>query len=48
MPFLREAITNSIENKKIVVQKNMVFKMIDDFLSKAKFKDFFNKNVAAL
>jgi hypothetical protein len=29
-------------------EKNMVFKMIDTFLTKRKFKDFFQKNVAAL
>ena len=29
-------------------EKNMVFKMIDTFLTKKKFKDFFTKNIAAL
>lgn len=29
-------------------EKTMVFKMIDTFLTKKKFKDFFQKNVAAL
>ena len=29
-------------------EKNMIFKMIDTFLTKKKFKDFFQKNVAAL
>jgi len=29
-------------------EKKMVFKMIDTFLTKKKFKDFFQKNVAAL
>jgi len=29
-------------------EKNMVFKMIDTFLTKKKVKDFFQKNVAAL
>ena len=29
-------------------EKNMVFKMIETFLTKKKFKDFFQKNVAAL
>ncbi len=29
-------------------EKNMVFKMIETFLTKKKFKDFFNKNIAAL
>jgi len=29
-------------------EKNMVFKMIDTFLIKKKFKDFFAKNIAAL
>ena len=28
--------------------RNMVFKMIDTFITKKKFKDFFQKNVAAL
>lgn len=28
--------------------KNMVFKLIDTFLTKKKFKDFFQKNIAAL
>jgi len=29
-------------------EKNVVFKMIETFLTKKKFKDFFNKNIAAL
>ncbi|OFX20873.1 MAG: transcriptional regulator [Bacteroidetes bacterium GWA2_31_9] len=29
-------------------EKNMIFKMVDTFLTKKKFKDFFQKNVAAL
>lgn len=29
-------------------EKNMVFKMVDTFLTKKKFKDFFQKNVAIL
>ena len=29
-------------------EKNMIFKMIDTFLTKKKFKDFFNKSIAAL
>lgn len=29
-------------------EKSIVFKMIDTFLTKKKFKDFFNKNIAAL
>jgi transcriptional regulator with XRE-family HTH domain len=29
-------------------EKSMVFKMIDAFLTKKKFKDFFQKNIAAL
>lgn len=29
-------------------EKNMVFKMIDIFLTKKKFNDFFQKKVAAL
>jgi transcriptional regulator with XRE-family HTH domain len=29
-------------------EKHMVFKMVDTFLTKKKFKDFFKKNVAAL
>jgi hypothetical protein len=28
--------------------KQTIFKMIETFLTKEKFKDFFNKNVAAL
>ena len=28
--------------------KNMIFRMIDKILTTKKFKDFFNKNVAAL
>lgn len=28
--------------------KQTIFKMIETFLTKMKFKDFFNKNVAAL
>jgi hypothetical protein len=46
-----------IEDKAITVElilgidqedRNMVFKMIDTFLTKKKFKDFFQKNVASL
>lgn len=29
-------------------EKNMIFKMIDTFLTKKKFKDFFKNNIAAL
>jgi len=29
-------------------EKNMVFKMVETFLTKKKFKDFFNKNIASL
>jgi hypothetical protein len=29
-------------------EKNMVIKMIETFLTKKKFKDFFNKNIATL
>jgi transcriptional regulator with XRE-family HTH domain len=29
-------------------EKSMIFKMIETFLTKKKFKDFFNKNIAAL
>jgi Mlc titration factor MtfA (ptsG expression regulator) len=29
-------------------ERSMLFKMIDSFLTKKKFKDFFNKNVASL
>ncbi|WP_430906562.1 hypothetical protein [Maribacter sp. 2-571] len=29
-------------------ESSMIFKMIDSFLTKKKFKDFFNKNVASL
>jgi transcriptional regulator with XRE-family HTH domain len=42
-----------VEQVKLIEQldseeKNMVFKMIDTFLTKKKFKDFFHKNIAAL
>jgi hypothetical protein len=42
-----------LEQVKLITQldakvKNMVFKMIDTFLTKQKFKDFFAKNVAML
>lgn len=29
-------------------EKNMVFKMVDTFLTQKKFKDFFAKNIASL
>jgi transcriptional regulator with XRE-family HTH domain len=29
-------------------EKNIIFKMIDTFLTKKKFKDFFQKNIAAM
>ena len=29
-------------------EKSMIFKMVETFLTKKKFKDFFNKNIAAL
>lgn len=29
-------------------EKSMVFKIVDTFLTKKKFKDFFQKNIAAL
>jgi hypothetical protein len=29
-------------------EKNMIFKMVDTFLTQKKFKDFFAKNVASL
>ena len=29
-------------------EKNMIFKMVETFLTKKKFKDFFNKYIAAL
>ena len=29
-------------------EKNMIFKMVETFLTKKKFKEFFNKNIAAL
>lgn len=29
-------------------EKNMVYKIIETFLTKKKFKDFFNKNIATL
>ena len=43
----------SVEQLKLIQEldqeeKNMVFKMIETFLTKKKFKDFFNKNVAML
>ena len=49
----------TIEDKSLVEQvkliqgleleeKNMVFKMVDTFLTQKKFKDFFKKNVATL
>jgi transcriptional regulator with XRE-family HTH domain len=49
----------TIEDKSLVEQikliqgleleeKNMVFKMVDTFLTQKKFKDFFQKNVATL
>ncbi len=42
-----------MEQVKLIAQlepdeKNMVFKMMDTFLTKKKFKDFFQKNIAAL
>ena len=42
-----------IEQVKLIAElepeeKNMVFKMIDTFLTKKKFKDFFQNNIAAL
>ncbi len=44
---------SSIEQMNLIQQldeedRNMVFKMIDKMLTNKKFKDFFNKNVAAL
>lgn len=44
---------NLIEQVKLIQEleeeeKNMVFKLIDTFLTKKKFKDFFNNNIAAL
>jgi transcriptional regulator with XRE-family HTH domain len=49
----------TIEDKSLVEQikliqgleleeKNMVFKMVDTFLTQKKFKDFFHKNIATL
>ena len=43
----------TIEQVKLIQEldpedKSMVFKMIDTLLTKKKFKDFFQKNVAAL
>ncbi len=43
----------SMEQLKLIEQldqdeRSMIFKMIDSFLTKKKFKDFFNKNVASL
>ena len=45
--------TNTLEQVRLIQELNeedrtMVFKMIETFLTKKKFKDFFNKNVAAL
>ena len=42
-----------LEQVKLIAQledeeKSMVFKMIDTFLTKKKFKDFFQKNIASL
>lgn len=44
---------SAIEKLKLIEEldqdeKNMIFKMIDSFLTKKKFKDFFTKNVAVL
>lgn len=44
---------NAIEQVKLIQElepddKKMIFKMIETFLTKKKFKDFFQKNVAAL
>lgn len=44
---------NTVEQVKLIQEldqeeKNMVFKMVETFLTKKKFKDFFNKNIAAL
>jgi hypothetical protein len=42
-----------LEQVKLIVElepeeKNMVFKMIDTFLTRKKFKDFFARNIATL
>lgn len=44
---------NLVDQVKLIAEldpeeKNMVFKMIDTFLTKKKFKDFFQNNIAAL
>jgi transcriptional regulator with XRE-family HTH domain len=44
---------NTLEQVKLIQELNeddrsMVFKMIETFVTKKKFKEFFNKNVAAL
>ena len=49
MPYFESLL----EQVKLIAQleeeeKSMVFKMIDTFLTKKKFKDFFQKNIAAL
>jgi hypothetical protein len=57
--FLRAKTIHHLEDKTLMEQvkmiqelepgeKNMVFKMMDTFLTKKKFKDFFQKNKAAL
>nr|WP_319571057.1 hypothetical protein [uncultured Draconibacterium sp.] len=43
----------TVEQVKLILEldqeeKSMVFKMIETFLTKKEFKDFFNKNIAAL
>ena len=44
---------NTVEQVKLIQEldqeeKNMVFKMVETFLTKKRFKEFFQKNVAAL
>lgn len=55
--YIPEEITvedkSLIEQVKLIAQldpeeKSMVFKMIDTFLTKKKFKDFFQNNIASL
>jgi hypothetical protein len=46
-------VKSTVEQVKLIQEldqeeKNMVFKMIETFLTKKKFKDFFQKNVAAV
>jgi hypothetical protein len=49
----KQVTINSFHQVKMIQElepeeKSMVFKMVDTFLTKKKFKDFFQKNVAML